>query len=106
MRIFLKLNAVHLIIGLIVFVMSLLAFWVLARSRDVDVPIITKEGAVQVAVDYLANNNITVDSTTADVIFFEGNWHVMFFINPSARPGAILIRINPITGKSKRVLLK
>ncbi|HET9588452.1 MAG TPA: hypothetical protein VFO91_06655 [Anaerolineales bacterium] len=106
MRIFRKLHWVYLVASLIILVISSLTFRASVKLLGADNPILTKEEAISVAVDYLAKNNITVDASTADATFFKGNWRVMFFINPSERPGTILISINPITGESARIPLK
>ena len=104
MKIYLRPTTLYLIIGLIVLVF--LAYWMLGRSRDVNLLIINKEEATQVAVAYLAKKKITVEPTAADVIFLDGKWNVMFFVNPYERPAGILLRINPITGNAKIIPLQ
>jgi hypothetical protein len=106
MRIFLRHNRIHLAIGLILFILSLPAFWILNDARGVGTPVVTGVEAVQAALDSLRKNNIAVDILSTNVVFFRKNWLVAFFVDPANRPAEIWISVNPISGHAEIVPLK
>jgi hypothetical protein len=101
---FSKLNVIYAIIGLVGFV--LLASLITKSSRDLKPPILTKDEAIHQATVYLAAQATVTDASQVNAIFHRGNWIVVFFVNPAARPGSILIRVNPITGNTQGIPLR
>jgi hypothetical protein len=96
--------------GFILLFVSLLAiiclvFLIFGKSENPSLPITTKEEAAQIAIEFLERRDILVDPETASVVFLSGKWNVLFPVNSPPRiiifPGAILVRINSITGTAK-----
>ncbi len=100
MKTLLKLGKACLI-GLAIAAISLSAFWALAGLQDVISPVLSKEQATYIALNYLADNNVLLDPSTARAVFSQGSWYVMFFVDPTSRPAGPMIKVNPITGKAK-----
>ena len=102
MKIWFKRNVIYLITGLFVF--SLFALWISDKSKNL--LILTEDEAVQSAIVYLAKKEIVVNPTKADVVFSNGKWNIFFLIDPYRQPAHILIRIDPITGNTKKIPLR
>ncbi len=104
MRTFLKLGKVCLA-TLVIVVVSSLAFGTLVRIQEVVSPVLSKAQATHVALNYLADNNVLRNPSTANASFYQGGWYVMLIMDPAKRD-VILVEINPITGKAKFVPLR